>query len=102
MNKTLRDYVPGQKDFLHFANIMNHNAQIDLKRDGQIKAGAFADTVAPSSVAPNNANVGTAAGVDKYAGLSSSERYNKIVGDFKSALKGSVTGSGYKYSLGGK
>lgn len=32
-NKVIRDYVPGQNDFLHFAEVMNKNAAIDLQRD---------------------------------------------------------------------
>lgn len=32
-NKVIRDYVPGQNDFLHFAKVMNKNAAIDLQRN---------------------------------------------------------------------
>ena len=32
-NKVIRDYVPGQNDFLHFAEGMNKNAAIDLQRN---------------------------------------------------------------------
>lgn len=31
--KVIRDYVPGVNDFLHFAEVMNKNAAIDLQRD---------------------------------------------------------------------
>jgi hypothetical protein len=31
--KIIRDYVPGQNDFLHFAEVMNKNAAIDLQRN---------------------------------------------------------------------
>lgn len=32
-NKVIRDYVPGQNDFLHFAEVMNKNAAIDLQKN---------------------------------------------------------------------
>lgn len=31
IKKNLKDYVPGQNDFLHFANVMNKNAALDLR-----------------------------------------------------------------------
>lgn len=32
IKKNLRDYTPGQNDFLHFAKVMNNNAALDLNR----------------------------------------------------------------------
>jgi hypothetical protein len=39
MSKNIKDYTPGLNDFLHFAEVMNKNAQMDMKKSPAATAG---------------------------------------------------------------
>ena len=98
--KVIRNYVPGEGyDFLHFAEVMNLNAQKDFKEakamnaQGNPSSPAAAGAVgAPNAVsnprtpeikAPETSPAVQGTG----AALSGPEAYEKIQGDFKNAIK---------------
>lgn len=74
-NKVIRDYTPGKNDFLHFARVMNRNAEMDLaKSRGQMM----------SPMANHDAHgANDVAAVPQMTGAA---RYAQIQGNFKSAL----------------
>lgn len=49
--KNIRNYVPGQNDFLHFAEVMNKNAEMDMKKNNsQVTGTAQIPTQSTSSI----------------------------------------------------
>lgn len=77
-NKVIRDYVPGQNDFLHFAEVMNRNAEIDMR-----KAVAQNNTFS-SRVPVQNVSSGVMSAVQEPPeALNDPTVYDKLRGNFK-------------------
>lgn len=74
MKKNVRDYKPGLNDFLHFAEVMNLNAELDMKQAQGTKN------------ALPEANV--AATADGNGGNTTS--YADVLGRYRGVLGGSV------------
>lgn len=94
-DKKIRDYIPGQNDYLTFAQTMNNNAQIDFQRN-KVTAG---------KVIPEQKPVTSDAGVGAVAGDASmqtrpigAQAYTEIRGGFKGVLDDSIKGIDTKYT----
>ena len=94
-DKKIRDYIPGQNDYLTFAQTMNNNAQIDFQKN-KVTAG---------KVIPEQKPVTSDAGVGAVAGDASmqtrpigAQAYTEIRGGFKGVLDDSIKGIDTKYT----
>lgn len=76
--KVIRDYVPGQNDFLHFAEVMNKNAEMDMRKN-TAQNNAFSGGVPLQNV--SGGVMPAVQGTGEV--LSGSAQYDKLRGDFK-------------------
>ena len=90
-DKIIRDYVPGKNDFLHFAEVMNKNAEIDRQR---AKTEAEAQGTGAVMLSAESGAAGTQT---QGATLSGNAAYGAINADFKKLLEDSAKGTASKY-----
>lgn len=90
MSKTIKLYTPGQNDFLHFAEVMNMNANIDFKQTQAQKANPVALHNAQSAPTPN-AEESAASAANTLYGTAENDR---ILNGFKRTINNSKYGIG--------
>lgn len=94
-DKKIRDYIPGQDNFLNFAQTMNNNAQIDFQRN-KVTAGKVVPEMKPVT---SDASIGAVAGeASMQTRPIGAQAYTEIRGGFKKVLDDSAKGIDTKYT----
>lgn len=93
-NKKIRDYIPGQNDYLNFVQTMNKNAQIDMKKNKDTISGL------PAEQSPAVSEVNTVVDVvtPTQAQPIGAQAYSTVRGGFKEVLDNGSKGISKKYT----
>lgn len=94
MSKNIKDYTPGVNDFLHFAEVMNLNAQMDMKKSPAMMAGG--ESPSPTASLPGQMPMGMAGRTPTMSGAAMGASVAQV------ATPSSVVGKDAYTKMGGK